>query len=581
MNDRIFRWSHWFLKLTIGKEILVALLCTALIPTVILGLYGGWQLNRFTEEKIISYNRELLTQVGRKLDYLAGNVEAAQKQLIAHIISSPLFYRRDELNIIERIESIKKTQGLLNTLRQIHPFIHSLYLIDSQWNVYSSLNEFNKEKLLNKHWIIEIRSVPYEFREVPLHPSDYASIGQEESTESTMSFVRKISLTGNRGDGAIIQVDLAENVLRGFLDEFPLEDGGFLRLMNEDTVLMIYKSGLRKPKKMHQLSYRLSNINWTLQSGVPIDRHPFGKEMPIWIFTVLCASVLILSVIISIMVSRRITGPLYSVIGAMDQLGDGNLSHHLPEPSNSDLSCLVNGINRMSDRLQMLITNAELKEKEKNRARLNALQAQINPHFLYNTLDVVRGISQASGNDDVVFITASLAKVFRYSVGSEEMVPIEMELENTKNYLTIQHYRFPNRFRVEYRIDPMIPKCRTVKSVLQPLVENAFRHSLEEFRGEGLLILHGRTEGGMVKLVVENNGPSISTEKADSLNRFFGSGASIEGENSRNSSRTGLGLHNVDTRLKLHFGKSSGVEILPREGGGTAVSLSFPRFETV
>ena len=93
MNNRLFRWSHWFLKLTIGKEILVALLCTALIPTVILGLYGGWQLNRFTEEKIISYNRELLTQVGRKLDYLAGNVEAVQKQLIAHIISSPLFYR--------------------------------------------------------------------------------------------------------------------------------------------------------------------------------------------------------------------------------------------------------------------------------------------------------------------------------------------------------------------------------------------------------------------------------------------------------------------------------------------------------
>lgn len=470
---------------------------------------------------------------------------------------------------------------MLNTLRQIHPFIHSLYLIDSQWNVYSSLNDFNKEKLINKHWIIELRSVPYEFREVPLHPSDYASIDQRENNESTMSFVRKISLTGNTGDGAVIQVDLAENVLRKFLDEFPLENGGSLRLMNEDTVLMIYESGSRKPKKMYQLSYRLSNIDWTLQSGVPIDRHPFGRGMPIWIFIVLCASVLILSVIISIMVSRRITGPLYSVIGAMDQLGDGNLSHHLPEPSNSDLSCLVNGINRMSDRLQMLITNAELKEKEKNRARLNALQAQINPHFLYNTLDVVRGISQASGNDDVVFITASLAKVFRYSVGSEEMVPIEMELENTRNYLTIQHYRFPNRFRVEYRIDPMVPKCRTVKSVLQPLVENAFRHSLEEFRGEGLLILHGRTEGSMVKLVVENNGPSISTEKADSLNRFFGNGTSIEGGNSRNSSRTGLGLHNVDTRLKLHFGKSSGVEILPREGGGTVVSLSFPRFETV
>ena len=241
-----------------------------------MGIYGGWQLNRFTEEKIISCNRELLTQVGRKLNYLAGNVEAVQKQLIAHIISSPLFYRRDELNTIERIESIKKTQGLLNTLRQIHSFIHSLYLIDSQWNVYSSLNEFNKEKLLNKHWIIELRSVPYEFRQVPLHPSDYASIGQRESNESTMSFVRKISLTGNTGDGAVIQVDLAENVLREFLDEFPLEDGGSLRLMNEDTVLMIYESGSRKPKKMYQLSYRLSNIDWTLQSGVPVDRHPFG-----------------------------------------------------------------------------------------------------------------------------------------------------------------------------------------------------------------------------------------------------------------------------------------------------------------
>ena len=573
------RLRQKFTTLTIGKEILAALFCAALLPTVIVGLYGGWQVRYFLNQEKISYNHELVRQAGQKLDYLTKDISNVKKQLIVHVISSPLFYQYDEISLIERIREINDTNAYLDTLRQIYPFIAAIYIVDSSRRVYSSLIEFNKEKLLEKPWIEELFLMSYGSRVIPLHQSDYAAASIREPVGNTISFVQKVKPLGNIHNGVVIQIDLYEQLLNDFLEEFPIIDGGYVLLQDSEAQILASRSvgeSLIQLNRIREFYYSLENVEWSLVAGVPMARVLSGRSITLWIFVLLVLAVLLLSALLSVFISRRITGPLYKVIDAMELLGKGDFSHHLPYVTNSDLLSLVNGINRMRDHLQILIANIARKEEEKNRARLNALQAQINPHFLYNTLDVIRGISHAHGNEDVVGITASLAKIFRYSIGSDEVVTIERELENIKHYLNIQESRFGDRFRTEILIDEEILKYRTVKLILQPLVENAFKYGLEEISKDGELSIRGEISGDLIKLVVENTGPGIDPDLAEKMNKSFNLGASVKHGNPIDLTKGGLGLNNVDARLKLYYGMAAGVRIDPGRVSGTKVTLTFP-----
>ncbi len=571
------RFHKILTRLTIRKEILASLLLTAFLTTTIVGFYGGCQIKVFLEDEKISYNRELVRQAGRKLDYLAEDISIAQKQLIIHSISSPLFYQYEDLPILDRIKYIKNLNGYLDTLRQAFPFVHAIYIIDNKYRVYSNLIEFDRDELLSSEWLEELEDEHYGLKIIPLHKAPYSVASTSDPVPWTISIIRKVSRMGNKDKSAIIQIDLDEQLISETLDHYPLNDNGYLQIVDENQQIIatsIEKTGhnFSNTDKMQKYSFPLENFNWTLVSYIHPVRFLTENMLSVWTYIILILSVLIFSVFFSIVISRRITGPLNNVLDAMETMGRGNFNQRLPEGSNTDLRSLVRGINRMNDHLQILVSNISRKEKERNKAQINALQAQINPHFLYNTLDVIRGISQAKGNKDVVNITASLAKIFRYSIGSKELVSVSDELENVKHYVKIQEYRFGDRFRVEYNINEHILKSPIVKLILQPLVENAFKHGVEDCRKEGFLLISGVISGENIIISIENNGPMVDQEKIDELNNSFYKDQFMQKEFAGH----GVGLYNVDSRLKLHFGLSSGLEIKQRNGGGIIVTLNFP-----
>lgn len=565
-------------SLTIRKEILAALLVTAFLPTIVVGFYGGWQLKRFLDNEKISYNKELVRQTGRKLDYIAEDISIAQRLLIVHVISSPLFNNYEEISISERIKEIKESNAYLDTLRQAFPFIEAIYIIDNKNRVYSSLTEFNRGKLLSAAWIKDLTTEQYGNIIIPLHPATYSVFSDSDPVPHTVSVVRKVSKMGNKEDSSIIQIDLNEKLISEILGEYPLDNKGYLQLVDNNnqqiisSTMDLRKKELVSSEEFHEFSFSLENFNWILVAHIHSSKLLTEKKLVIWTFIILIFFVLILAAFFSIAVARRITGPLTRVIIAMDSMGRGDFTYRLPEVTNRDLLSLIRGMNRMNDHLQVLVTNIARKEEEKNRAWINALQAQINPHFLYNTLDVIRGIAQAKGNEDVVNIAAALAKLFRYNIRTKEFVPVSKELEHIQQYLKIQEYRFGNRFRIEYDIDEKIRDCQIIKLILQPLIENAFKHGLEECRKDGLLIISGEISGKYIIISIINNGPLVDKKKIDELNYSFRRNKSIEKE----VNDAGLGLSNVDSRLKLNFGFESGLNIKPRDSGGVIVELKFP-----
>lgn len=210
----------------------------------------------------------------------------------------------------------------------------------------------------------------------------------------------------------------------------------------------------------------------------------------------------------------------------------------------------------------------------KKQAEIKALQNQINPHFLYNTLDCIRGMAIEQGADNIEEMTRALSGMFRYSISRKGKTKalMEEELANVNNYLRIQQYRFRNKINITETIDPAAKKCCVPKLLIQPIVENAVFYGLEPKTGERNLNIEAYCTGKKLIVKVEDNGVGMSFDKLRTINDAMCSGVSM-GDNGRG---TQLGIVNVDERLRLLYGEEFGLRIFSCPKVGTTIEMVLP-----
>lgn len=210
----------------------------------------------------------------------------------------------------------------------------------------------------------------------------------------------------------------------------------------------------------------------------------------------------------------------------------------------------------------------------KKQAEIKALQNQINPHFLYNTLDCIRGMAIEQGADNIEEMTRALSGMFRYSISRKGKTKalMEEELANVNNYLRIQQYRFRNKINITETIDPAAKKCCVPKLLIQPIVENAVFYGLEPKTGERNLNIEAYCTGKKLIVKVEDNGVGMSFDKLRTINDAMCSGVSI-GDNGRG---TQIGVVNVNERLRLLYGEEFGLRIFSCPKVGTTIEMVLP-----
>ena len=210
----------------------------------------------------------------------------------------------------------------------------------------------------------------------------------------------------------------------------------------------------------------------------------------------------------------------------------------------------------------------------KKQAEIKALQNQINPHFLYNTLDCIRGMAIEQGADNIEEMTRALSGMFRYSISRKGKTKalMEEELANVSNYLRIQQYRFRNKINITETIDPAAKKCCVPKLLIQPIVENAVFYGLEPKTGERNLNIEAYCTGKKLIVKVEDNGVGMSFDKLRTINDAMCSGVSM-GDNGRG---TQLGIVNVNERLRLLYGEEFGLRIFSCPKVGTTIEMVLP-----
>ena len=209
-----------------------------------------------------------------------------------------------------------------------------------------------------------------------------------------------------------------------------------------------------------------------------------------------------------------------------------------------------------------------VEQNERRKSELDALQSQINPHFLYNALDSIIWMIEGERNEEASFMISQLAKLFRISLSKgRTVIPVRDELQHARSYMNIQKIRYKNTFSVDFQVDPDIEDCCTVKLILQPILENAINYGVSSMDDCGEIIVTGKRENGNIILAVEDNGLGMSGEEA-ALVLTDGSRVHKKG--------SGVGLVNVNNRIKILFGKEYGLTIESEPDEGTKVSICIP-----
>lgn len=285
---------------------------------------------------------------------------------------------------------------------------------------------------------------------------------------------------------------------------------------------------------------------------------------------------LLLVVAAFMLVSNRrlaaaITQPIQNLEGLSREIADGNLDTRVELPVVSELIPLSESLNKMAARIQDLIIENVLEQKNLQKAEMRALQAQITPHFLYNTFDTIVWLAEGGYNEDVVEVTVAFSNFYRISLSSgQDFIPFYREVEHVRNYLTIQSYRYQEMLTYSVFLDQRVASDLTLKLILQPLVENAIYHGIKNKRDIGnVCVCVALQQDNTIRCEVSDTGVGMSSEKIQMLYAAF------EAEESREGG--GYGLYNVNKRLKLYYGAAIRLHIKSTVNEGTTIWCVLPR----
>ena len=272
---------------------------------------------------------------------------------------------------------------------------------------------------------------------------------------------------------------------------------------------------------------------------------------------------LALCALVSMRLSRQLFEPIRELNAAMGAVEEGRLDTRLEVRSTDEMGQLAGRFNRMVERLHAHLDESVRRRQELSDAQIRMMQAQLNPHFLYNTLDTVKWMGKINKVPEVATVAADLADILRSSISGDEFVTLSQELTTLNRYVEIQSIRFPGKFTLTTDVDEAAPDVLVPKLMLQPIVENSIIHGFAE--SGGTISVTARLDAGELEVTVRDDGCGMSDE---SMKRFRDPGA--------NEKRHHLGLRNVDAILRLHYGEGHGLRFLPTEGHGTCVSMNLP-----
>jgi two-component system sensor histidine kinase YesM len=471
-------------------------------------------------------------------------------------------------------------------------YISGVYILDKGGHLYSSYTnapkKVNVDKIKETNW----------YKTLPSYKGNghfmYKTEGVIEYYNKTryITYVREIRDTNNYKPLAILMVTMNEDTIQEYFDEVSGTSDDTFYIVNEHGKIVASSrkaSGAMKKfaenkaggdhskskyvinkfddQKYMWIDHKMDIPGWKLVGAFDIGKT--GALTPYY------TSIVILLVIInvaflfmcSIMLTRMIFHPLQKIEKHMLMVENGQFVEMPADDTQNEIDNLRRVYNQMIHAISDLINEVKEEEKEVARIELDMIQAQINPHFLYNTMDAISALSLTGDNENCFRMTQALGNFYRNSLNSgKNFVTVQDEIECVKSYLTILNIRYNNKIKAIYEIEPGIEHCKMLKLLIQPLVENAVYHGIKRRSEGGTIRIQVFSNDDEINILVNDDGDGIGEEQ---IEKILGQ--------TENTDKSGFGIHSLIQRIRLYYGIDQPVMIHSETGIGTEIAVRIKR----
>lgn len=534
---------------------------------------------------IFSQTNELMSKTSREINK---QIVLNYESYFNNVIDKSTVLQKEILDYTEE-NDLEALENIFVTSKNLNRNVTAISLLDINGKeIASSSSRTARPGVIYRDWFIkanEKRDVHY-FSSP--HSDDFFMLGKE--VFSISRYVSYFNVNGVKANGLLlIEIDTREFLMLSLMTN--LGEHGHIVITDNENKLVYSSLPQCDPKlcesliiandvilggqlvtvngvKMYVNVNTIRNTRWSIATFNDVDAISQTKGEVILIMSAIFMGTLVAVALSSSALGVRITKPMKKLENHIKKLEKGEFDQEIRVEGQKEVVILAKAFNVMSKQINVLMKRIIAEQNEKQNTQFIALQNQVNPHFLYNTLDAIVWLSENNKNRDVERAIIALSKFFRMSITSDSnLVKLKDELEHISSYLLIQQIRYQNSFVFEFEIEPSILECYVLKLSLQPLVENAIIHGIRPNEEFTKILIRGYEKDDHVYLEVLNEGYGISQDKIKELYQI------IKGEQKSKS----IGLKNTYQRLKLYYGEQAELYFKSDSDEHTTVTIKIPK----
>lgn len=558
------------------------------IPMSIVGWFAYDKYSNNLYENLRYHADDILEQ---KMSFLSAFMKDLER-MDQGITQSKIFSEfLTNTNPIDHPKYYIELDELLLSIQNIRPETEGIMIVSNNGFIYnygySHDLQFKNKDFKNLPWIKEIEKNNNLTPQITdLHDQPYSNL---DKNQKVYSYVKKVWDRKIKSFGFLIidfKEDLLKDILRNDGGSSFNSSGTFIHdshgYVLEPEINLEYKDVAASTSgstiKNHSGKEFIVFTKYFPQTGWYVSEYFeknafYGKVNEIkkiaMIITITTAFICLLA---SLFISHRISTPIKNLGRVMKKVESGNLDERFVVHSKDEIGDLGKGFNTMIEEIKKLIQAVKHEEKLKKEAEITALQLQINPHFIYNTLETINSLARKKREPEISRLIVLLGRLLRSSISSfEEKIPIKQEINYIVSYLEIQKVRMREPLNYSISIDPLLDEYLSVKWILQPIVENAIIHGIDPLKSSGNIEIVGENRGSTILFTIKDNGVGMDSFMLQQIRHQlkFSSKNLAKYKNK-------IGLYNVQTRIHSHYGSSFGITIDSEVNMGTTVTISIP-----
>mgnify|MGYP005776304253 FL=1 len=584
MGENIKKWMAYFRKRDIRFVISICFTLVAVCGSAFIGMSLFFRFSAANEAALEENNKRIVNQVNMSLDGYLRNLMK---------VSDTMRYRvlRDR-DIVE--DSFNSDMNLLYEANR--ESIVSIAVFDKEGELIDAtpLAKLKKTAEPKKEsWFYEAQTKIENIHFSTPHVQNLFE-DVEYKYKWVVSLSRSIELMkGGKTETGVLLVDMNFSGIEQIFKNIDLGKSGYVYLMNDDGEMIYHPrqqliySNLEKESSRQAAAYedgshverfegqkRLVTVKtvgytgWKIVGVSPMVeslQNNFQIRMFVLILFLFTIFLLLLA---NTFVSAKIADPIMELEKSVRELEQGHLDAPIAIGGSYEIRHLGEAIQSMAEQMQKLMDDIVTEQESKRKSEFDALQSQINPHFLYNTLDSIVWMVENERYQEAIVMVTSLAGFFRVGLSKgKNIIPLEDELNHAGNYITIQHMRFRDKFTFHINVEKGLLHMATIKLIIQPLLENAVYHGVEFMDGDGEIEVNAYSKDGGLYIDVVDNGMGIPEEEIAGL---------LKRDATHRGKGSGIGLRNVHERIQLYFGEAYGQTILSEADVGTTVRIHLP-----